>query len=247
MLMMDPRIKEALSGLCRQRPYGDAGALLLDTTCLYSSGRLVQVVVRGAPLATVSDGAAAFDELLAAGVEAEVATRALKAAARRWGLRFEEGEIFSPASAPEELAAFVPLVATASSDGFAHGLAARHRPTQPIRDRLQGLIDMDFREKFSRREIQGSYQTHVFDFVNSHDQRLLIVDSVLPDASSIHAKLATHLDVSQHLGARAMQVIVYSEDDNWDDSKLGLMSLAGRAELVPLARAPAMLSEKLAA
>ncbi len=80
-------------------------------------------------MATVSDGAAAFDELLAAGVDPAVATRVLKAAARRWGLRFENGEIFSPASAPEELAAFVPLVATASSGGFAHGLAARRLPT----------------------------------------------------------------------------------------------------------------------
>jgi len=128
LLMTDPRISDALSNLCRQRPCGDADALLLDTTCLYSSGRLVQVVVRGAPLATVFDGAAAFDELLAAGVGPTVATRALKAAARRWGLRCENGEIFSSASPPEELAAFVPLVATASGEGFADGLATNCRP-----------------------------------------------------------------------------------------------------------------------
>jgi hypothetical protein len=54
LLMTNPQITEALSSLCRQRPYGDADALLLDTTCLYSSGRLVQVVVRGTPLATAS-------------------------------------------------------------------------------------------------------------------------------------------------------------------------------------------------
>ena len=60
-----------------------------------------------------------------------------------------------------------------------------------------------------------------------------MIDSVLPESSSINARVVSHLDVSQNDELEIVQRIVYDAEDRWRAPDLKLLQMA--APLIPFA------------
>ncbi len=85
-------------------------------------------------------------------------------------------------------------------------------------------------------------KTHKFDyetFLPTH-QRLLL-DTVVPESSSISSVLAANLDVRQADLPKTVQRIVYDDGDNWKYSDLALLGLG--APVIPFTKFRPVLSK----
>lgn len=77
---------------------------------------------------------------------------------------------------------------------------------------------------------------YLFDSLISLDGgRILAVDAVFKDTSSINTRTIAHLDVNNTGDESVIQSIVYDDSDQWEASNLNLMRIA--APLLPFSNA----------
>lgn len=215
------------------------GAVAVTTSCLYPSNAMVTVYVRGGPNgAVVSDDGRAIDELTALNRDIQNADKFLSRFCNRLGLRAQNGKISSPRVSAQQLPASIVLVANASAAAVTWGIdKLKLRRRRNLREELEKLLNLSFPSDIieKKRHIEGkSTRQYRFDTVIRLDERILLIDPVVPDANSINSHAIAHLDVKQREDEQIIQRLIFDDDEDWSAADLNLLQMA--ATLVPLSR-----------
>lgn len=206
--------------------------VLVTIPCMYPSGGLVSVMVRGGPTAFfVSDEGKALRELLSACPEEEVSDSKLKNGFAVSGLNVFKGRITSPEVSLMQLPAAISLVANASRDTanwlFDHCKIHRRKDFKRI---VREFLEKTFAEQPLKAAAiaGGSNKSHKFDnVVLLSNGKRLVVDAVVHDANSINAAVATNIDVRERHDPNIIQRIVYDDEEEWSGPDLALLGLGG--------------------
>lgn len=231
-----------------------ANEVVVPTHCLYPSNGIVNVfVVGGERKFQVNDGGGALDEFKSGGGFTYNDIAVVRSIAKAHGLEVSEsGMIHSPLVETEQLVGTIVLVANASKEA-AHALEVRIKavPRKNFRELLASLIDAErvhglFVDVSVHRAITGaSTKSHKFDYdISLVGNKRLLLDTVVPEASSINSVLAANLDVKAAELPKTYQRIVYDNQDNWRSADLALLQLG--AIVVPFSNLGPILN-KLAA
>jgi hypothetical protein len=221
----------------------------VPTHCLYPSNSVVSAFIEGgAQTYIVHDGGGALDQIDSPHVRRANSLKLIGNAVRPYGLSVDSsGRIYSRRVSFEELSGAIVLVANASQLA-AHQLLDRAKPAKrDLKLTLEGILDREFPGRWKKDErIPGaSHKIHRFDYAaNLRDDRKLLLDFVVPDASSINAALVAHLDVKQEAADNIEQRIVFDDTQPWSSSDISLLRVGARP--VPLSNLEASL-ERLAA
>lgn len=228
-------IQNALCGFLQCVQEGERVAV--PTLCLYPSNTGVVVYVTGGMReVTVSDGGGALDEISSHGLPVAKSENLLRPHCKKNGLKTDGVAIYSPVVPLAAIPAAIALVANASS-------LAAHEALHKIKNRrrrdlraallevLLGRYSAD-RIKHGIPIVGKSNKQYKFDtVVEIGGDGRLILDTVLPEASSINARVVSHLDVREMHEPNILQRIVYDDEDDWAASDLRLLQMA--APVVP--------------
>lgn len=211
-------IQQAVSSLVGCAPYGDG--FRVYTTCLYPSNEVVQVIVRGGVNEfTVSDDGGAIAAIEAAGVELMAGDKSLRKYIHVQGLRVEHGAIISPKVSAEQLPVAILLVANASQEAAYRELESRKlKPNRNFKHMVEKLLLQRFPDRTEKQlvVVGESTKQYKFDYgVRSADGRVLLVDAVTPDYSSIASAVLANLDVRNLKDDHFVQRIVYDDREPW--------------------------------
>lgn len=215
-------------------------SVAVPTHCLYPSGSAVVVFVQGsANRALVSDEGGAVGELVSHNRIIDNPDRILRRFCKKPGLHAKDGVIVSPIVSQSMLASAVIQVANASASVAhwgAENLKAKRK--KDIRRELHTLLTRVFdKDRISSegKLLGKSNRSYKFDrIVELNNDKMLIVDSVLPDPNSINSRAIAHFDVKQAGDDRIIQRVVYDDEDDWSAADLNLLQMS--ATLVPFSR-----------
>jgi len=223
------------------------GGYVVGTTNLLPSGDLVKLFITlGKTSCLVTDRGMAVTQLEDMGAKATDAAKALKVYARKFGVSANTSEIFHSSSL-SDIPASIVLVANAVSDvvkeearrlKFSSRRDIKEALSQYLRRRVGEIAD-------TKRTLRGLYAEHEFAhvFESTTDKRIIIVDPVLSEPSSINSRVVAHFDVRAELGTGVEGLMVYDDEEDWTVEKLGLLRLAGDA--VPFRHIDKALSSRL--
>ncbi|HEY0832508.1 MAG TPA: hypothetical protein VGE72_01255 [Azospirillum sp.] len=186
------------------------------------------MVVRGGANAfTVSDDGGAIAAIEGAGVDLVSGDNALRKYVRTQGLKVESGAIVSPRVTADQLPVAILLVANASQEAAHRELERRKlRPTRDFKHMLETLLFQRFPDRTDKdRVVIGeSTRQYKFDYaVRAPDGRVLLVDAVTPDYSSIASSVLSNLDVKNLNDNSIVQRIVYDDALPWKAEDLVLL------------------------
>lgn len=225
--------------------HGDGQRIIVPTHCLYPSNGVVAVTVEGgANEFRAHDAGGAIDEFLASGASSLGSFGAIRHIAKQQGLRVtEQGVIQAPLVRLEQVPAAVVVVANASKE-IAHFLTDRYRPQikRDIREVIRQILDKQFYGSWHKENVIAgkSNKQHRFDFVVKLPQsKLILIDAVVPEASSINSAVVANLDVRAAELLNIEQRIVYDDDAPWKASDLALLAVG--AKTIPLSTASHVL------
>jgi len=236
-------VREAIAEIATVGSHGDA--VYVNTLCIYPSNGFVQVMVYGNQSSfTVSDNGGAVNELQAAGVDLTRSDASLSRFVKRHGLTFRHGEIQSPVCSRAELPSAIALVANASKDLadwlFDNSKIKRNRDIKAI---VRSLLQMTFDRNAIKEDgtiVGVSNKPHKFENIIflSNDRRL-IVDPVIRDASSINARVVANMDVRLANLVGVEQRIIYDDEDDWQPEDLNLLQVG--ATVVPFSQSAGVI------
>lgn len=220
------------------------GVVRVTTHCMYPSNGFVQVVVHGGVNTfVVSDRGGALRELEGAGADVSNPDKLLRSLVTTHGLRIGNGVISSPQCSAETLAVAITLVANASKEAADWLFATlKIKRSKNFREVVAMYLRMKYEQHVRADTVVGaSNKPHKFDnlILLPHGGRL-IVDPVIPDASSINARVVANMDVrlAEHQGLE--QRIVYDDEDEWRVEDLNLLQVG--ATVIPYSRANDVLN-----
>lgn len=213
----------------------ETDGIAVPTHCLYPSNGIVNVfVIGGERKFQVSDGGGALEEFKGSGGSTYNDLSVIRSIAKAHGLEVSKsGAIHSSLVTAEQLVGTIVLVANASKEA-AHALEIRIQavPRKNFRELLASLIDAErahglFVDVSTQRTITGaSTKSHKFDYdISLAGHKRLLLDTVVPEASSINSVLAANLDVKAAELDKTIQRIVYDDQDNWKSADLALLGL----------------------
>ena len=235
-------IKEALSEFSAAHDTSDGVAV--ETQCLYpSGGGVVVYVLVGTESCFVTERGDAVGQLYSHGVNVSNEDKALGSYWRSrgsvHGLQHKAGAIVAEKVPFDALSAAIILVANTASM-FAHWALEKfsREPRVRLVDRVKPIVLGNFSKNRVSEEahlIGASHRRYTFDYlVNLDGNNTLLVDAVLPHASSINSKVVAHMDVGRMANDTIIQRLVYDESDVWKSADLSLLGDA--AQLVPITR-----------
>jgi hypothetical protein len=224
--------------------------IAVPTHCLYPSNGIVYAYVSGGSSTfKVTDGGGAIQEFLSGNGNSHEEMAILRAASKPQGLLVSEGGlIHSPLVNLDQLAGTIALVANASKEA-ALTLVTRFTPApkKNFRELLARLIDGErahgrFIDVSTHRSVVGaSTKSHKFDYeILFASRKRLLLDTAVPEASSINSVLAANLDIRQADLPETIQRIVYDDEDQWKSADLALLGLG--ATVVPFTKVRPVLS-----
>lgn len=226
-----PRVEKALA--LWPRPEESGGVIRVPTSCLYPSNSIVTVFVE-AKLddLIVHDDGRALDELAASDLAFGHPIKALSQLVRKAGLSVTaSGAIVSKRLKIEEVAGAIAIVANASRDGASYLIDHARVPRVNFREGVERELDKRFPKlwKRNRRTPGESTKVHRFDYgVELPGGRLLLVDAVVPDSSSINAAVVANLDVAHARSLKIESRIVYDDREKWKASDLSILRVGAR-------------------
>lgn len=239
-------IRNAFRTLADCQPSEDGACVA--THCLYPSNSWVRVRVRGrADEFVVSDEGGAVEEVTSIGLAFPEAERRIKRIARKQGLKVSKGRIYSPPVNKEGLHAAIILVANISKEAAHWGVEHMGFPAlRNFREELTRLIDrmVGHEIQHDAHLIGASNKEHRFEHVIRLHERLILIDPVMNDASSINAKVVAHLDLRQTMRANLDQRLVYDDRATWQAADLNLLKVG--ATPVPFSQMPDVLPRLVA-
>lgn len=226
--MSTPSLEQSLHRWPKPRVVGSR--LIVTTQCFYPSRNLVLAHIEGGEsTAIVSDGGGAFNEIDAAGEYGFDPRRVLRAHLKKWNLEVDKkGWIYSGSVEHRHIPSMVAIVANASADA-ARILLSHVRPKK--RD-FRVELDKLLRQRFNgsphskQRLIGASNKSHEFDYVIDIGRgRRLVVDAVLPEATSINGTIVAHVDIKNAELDGVVQRIIYDDNEDWKSSDLSLLTV----------------------
>jgi hypothetical protein len=218
--------------------------VLVATHCLYPSNDFVQVAVRGGPNEfIVSDEGGAFADIESAGAQIEKPDALVRHLLVSTGMNIVNGVIRSPRVSREVLPIAIALTANASSDVaewlYTHCKIKRERNFRKI---VREFLRKAYDDRVVDETIVGeSNKPHKFEnVIRLPNDRRLIADAVIHDASSINARVIANLDVrmAKHQGLE--QRIVYDDHEEWNPADLNLLQVGATA--VPFSKFPEVIA-----
>ncbi len=219
-------------------PVPDADGVLVPTPILYpSNGNVVVHVSGGSRTCVVSDRGDALRNARAHAVEIPNIDHWLTLSLRGSSLRGVSGQITSSEMKLEDVFSGIALVARAASDAVRYAIEHYKRSDETIYDRTYRELTARFGAPNVSRQttaIGASNRNYHFDFAAPIGARLLLIDTVLPNANSVNAKAIAHIDVGNLKEKSPFHSIVYDADADWDASDINLLQSA--AQLLPVGR-----------
>jgi hypothetical protein len=213
----------------------------INTHCLYPSNGVVTVYVMSGPKScTVSDRGATARVVEAHGVALENVNRWLTGVAKRSGLVVSSSnELRSPQVPLSALPVAVMQVANAAARAALE--AVEDYSFSRARDlavEIEEKLAFEFgRANVARNvELTGeSNRIYHFDFQAAGAGGVrVIVDHVVPHASSINAKAVAHIDLSRKQDRRITQAMIYDPKLDWNSADI--IFLRSAAPTVPIER-----------
>jgi hypothetical protein len=211
----------------------EGNAVVVPTHCLYLTNHIVQIYVEGGNgNFVVHDNGGAIDQLRAMGGHDEHPLALMKSVVRRDGLNVSDlHRIYASNVSVDGLEGAISLVANASRD-VADFLVARFRPhpRRPLGEELEMVLNLRFPALWRKEEvfIGQSKKQYRFDYsVELPRDRKLVIETVMPDASSINAAVVANLDV-RNAHPELMQRIVYDDADKWPVESLRLLRVGAQ-------------------
>lgn len=221
-------VQEAMSSLTRCVDEGNRVAV--PTHYLYPSRSSVTVYVTPVHhgMYLVSDNGGAIDTITAHGLDLDDPDRFLLPFCRNDGLHANEGKIITPRLPIRAIPIAVVAVADASAKAAYQGV---HGTKPKGRRDLVSAVRHELAQRFQRERMRegnkfqaASGRQYKFDFsVQLDREQTLLVDAVLPDANSINAKVAAHIDVGRVDDRKIIQRIVYDPEANWQAADLNFL------------------------
>ena len=218
-------------------PIPDADGLLVATPILYpSNGNVVVHVSGGSRTCVVSDRGDALRNARAHAVEIPNVDHWLTQTLRGSFLHHSSGQITSGEMKLDDVFAGIALVARAAADSVHYAIEHYKRPEETIYDRTYHELKKRFGTPNISRQTTvagASNRNYHFDFAAPIDSRMLLLDTVLPNANSVNAKAIAHIDIGNLKGGAPFHAIVYDGDADWEASDINLLQSA--AQLLPVA------------
>lgn len=208
------------------------GRVAVPTLCLYPSNATVTVYVSGGPReCVISDDGGAVAQIAAHGIPIDDPDKMVRQFAVGSGLRHERGAIYSPPVPGDALVPVIMLVANASAQAahwaVSHLRVARRRDLRAV---VREIVEKRFGRERVKHEIPilgKSERLYRFDtVVDIGGGRRFIADTVVPEASSINARVVSHMDVRERGDPALVQRIVFDPADSWRSEELNLLQMA---------------------
>jgi len=222
----------------------------VTTHCLYPSNSSVRVLVRGeADEFVVSDEGGAVDEVISLGLAFPDAERIIRRMARRQGLKVAKGQVYSPSVGVDGIGAAVILVANVSKEaahwGVDHmGFSTPRNFRVELTKLIDGLVGPEIVHEQDGHLVGASNKPHRFEHMIRLSGRIILIDPVMNDASSINAKVVAHLDVRGAEHRNLDQRLVYDDEAKWLAADLNLLRVG--ATPVPFSQMPEVLPRLVA-
>jgi len=229
-MTLDMQIKQALDTLRTSRKVAD-GVVQINTDCVYPDYSTVTVVVhQNAHSFSVTDGGHAVEYLRSYNMHHNNWHRYLSRFTKTAGLTVAKGEIWAEEVSAEALGVAIIAVANTAKEAADVGHSQLSiRKEKSFKDVFRTFME----HRFSKSEILHEYKLpgesnllHTFDIaVPLPGERLLIIDPVVPDASSVNSKVVAHLDIRNMGRSDIIQRVIYDDQDNWKAGNLSLLRL----------------------
>ena len=217
----------------------DGNEYIVITHCQLPNGSLVKVRIRQSGDGwIVSDGGAALDEALAAGVERPAFGMTVRRAIRTKGLSFVDGRIESPRVGEASLFNAVVIVANAARD-LAETLifvgSAFAEETLEIRTRK--ILVGRFHALVTAKPViiaGASEREHKFEnALKLPDGRKILVDVVKHQGNSINSAVVANLDVQRLNDPTIVQRIVFDPSESWKTEEIALLGVGATPVALP--------------
>lgn len=214
------------------REYG--AGIAVTTSCLYPSMSAVTVFVEGGQdHFVIHDNSGALHEATGAAARFEFPERIVRPIAKAYGLTLSEaGALTYRRAKAAEVGAAIVMVANASKEAAA-ALIARYKPVieRDAKDIVRQILHRKFADVRIHAEVHvpGASKSHKFDYaVDFENGSRLLIDVVVPDASSINSAVVASFDISQKVAVeRIIPRIVYDDERKWNPQDLNLLKAAG--------------------
>lgn len=213
------------------QPYEVAPFTVVPTFLLYPSNACVQVFVEGGRDSfVVSDGGGAIDVSLGLGSGKLDATKLLKSAAKEASLNVNSsGWIYAKGANLRSLTSIISVVADCSKSA-AEACARSFRPESKsdFRKELEEFLTANFGDRLTKQAVLlgGSNKTHRYDYaIKAGGGRLIVIDAVMPDSSSINSAIVSHIDLRNAKRSDVTQRIIYDDRLEWKSSDLSLLEV----------------------
>lgn len=224
------RISEIVGRFTAPRQNGDW--VVVPTFAFYPSNSMVQIFVEtNGESFVVSDGGGAVDTLHGAGGYTVDYRKFMTPLLRRnESVLSSEGWIVAK-RVPAESLTYAISEMTALTMRCAELLLKHFRTMEGFDFRSQ--VDTSLSNRFHSHVLKkahlvgASNKTHTFDYlVKLPEGRSIVIDTVVPEASSVNAALVSHLDLKNSEQRDIKQAIVYDDFKPWKSSDLALLSMA---------------------
>ncbi len=212
-------------------PYADGNSLVVPTLNTYPSNSMVQVFVEGGKRSfVISDGGGAAKTLSEAGYLGHAGPRFLTDHVRGTDVSVSKaGWLYLAHVETEEVTGAITEIAEVSREA-SYALLRHFKPEVPFdfRSDLDIILDRHFRDALQRKaHLPGaSNKLHTFDYLfRVRESIVVVLDAVLPDASSINSAVVSHMDVKASKSSKMHQFIVYDDKQAWKSADLALLSV----------------------
>lgn len=212
---------------------------VIVTHCQLPGGSLIKVRVRRSEHGwIVSDGGAALDEAVAAGVSKPAFGLNVRRAIRAKGLSFSEGRIESPSIGLESLYNATIIVANTARD-IAETLimVGDAGDNETLERRARKILITRFHTWVSAKPViipGASERAHTFDnALDLPDGRRVLVDVVKHQGNSINATVVANLDIQRLNNPKFVQRIVFDPNESWKPEEIELLSVGATPVALP--------------
>lgn len=209
----------------------DGDEHVVTTHCQLPNGSLVKVRIRQSGDGwIVSDGGAALDEAVAAGVEKPAFSLTVRRAIRTKGLSFVDGRIESPRVGEASLFNAVVVIANAARD-LAETLVfvGSTFAEETLETRTRKILVGRFHALVTSKPViiaGASEREHKFDnALKLPDGRKVLVDVVKHQGNSINSAVVANLDVQRLNNPSIIQRIVFDPNESWKNEEISLLGV----------------------
>ena len=209
--------------------------IIVPTFSVYPSNSAVKVFVEGGrDNFVVSDGGGALQTLLGAGYMGNSGVKLIQDFLRGMERKVDhDGWIYVSGVTLNELTSAIAIVAQVSRE-TADMLLRKFKPSKnfDFRHDLDLKLERIYHGNLKKKGhfVGNSNKEHTFDYlIRENDNKIMIIDAVVPDAASLNAAVVSHIDVRAAKRPNVRQFIVYDQGQDWRASDVALLTLGAPA------------------